>query len=443
MQVAQDLGMFQLIGGLAGDARTMDALQPNFIFGTYVLRHEAEKLGINPTSAEITDTIKKLPPFQTSGQFDFSKYNAYTQRLGSLGFTSEQVEEIVADSLRLEKLKALLGATISAAPSEVRTAFEEINQKQEVSFVRIKEEDVAKEINVTDEDVKKAFEERKETLKTDDLRKVKAVSFLLTEEEKTKLQGRERGAALQRLMEQATEFSAGTAEKGAKLEDLAQKAGRPVVETPEFPMSKPPKELNESFAAAEAAFDPALTLEQPFSDLIKSDKNDGYYILQLTSITPPRPKTFEEAKADLAETLKRERTAELLTKRATEVRTKLEAELKGGKTFAEAAQAAGVTAETLPAFSRAEPGDSTAPGANEIRRAATELAVGELSEPIPTKGGRIICRVERRLPLDETKFAADKQNLADRIAEDRTDNAFRMWMSERMKAANVQLPSRA
>ncbi len=34
MQVAQELGMFDLIGGLAGDARTMEEVQPNFVFGT-------------------------------------------------------------------------------------------------------------------------------------------------------------------------------------------------------------------------------------------------------------------------------------------------------------------------------------------------------------------------------------------------------------------------
>ncbi len=398
-------------------------------------------MGLNPTSGEIMEKIKALPQLQTNGQFDPSKYNTYIQRLGSFGFTGEQIEEIVADSLRLQKLKDLLGSTISAAPSEVRKAFEEMNQKQEVSFVRIKEEDLAKEITVSEEDIKKAFEERKETLKTDELRKVKAVSFLLSEEEK-KLQGRERGAALQRLMDSASEFLAGTAEKDAKLEELAQKTGRTVVETPEFPRSNPPKELNESRAAAQAAFKPEVTLEQPFSDLVASEKNDGFYILQLTGITPPRPKSYEEAQAELAETLKKERTAELLTKRATEVRTKLESELKSGKSFAEAAQAAGVTAETLPAFSRAEPGDSDVPGIDKIRQLASELPVGQLSESVQVPGGRvvgrIIFRVEKRLPLDETKFASEKGNLAERIADNLSDAAFRMWMTERTKAANLQ-----
>jgi peptidyl-prolyl cis-trans isomerase D len=437
LQVAQELGMYELIGGLAGDARSMEALQPNFVFGTYVLRHEADALGLKPTSAEILEAIKKLPPFQTNGVFDPNKYNMYVQRIASFGFTAEQIEEAAADSLRVEKLKKLLSATIYAAPTEVRHAYEENNQKQEVSFVRVKEEEIAKEINVTEEDVKKAFEERKESFKTDELRKVKFVSFLLSEEEK-KLQGKERGTVLQGLLNQVNDFAVALTEKDAKFEEVAQKANRPVAETPEFPVSKPPKELNESRAAAQAAFNPKLTLEQPISDIVTSEKRDGYYVLQLTGITPPRPRTYEEVKEELTATLKQERTAELLNTRAGELRTKLDAELKAGKSFTDAAQAVGLTAESLPAFSQAEPVDPKVAGGGEISRIAADLAVGELSEAAPVQGGRVICRVEKRLPIEEEKFEKEKTSLAERIAEGRAESAFRIWFSERMKAANLQ-----
>jgi hypothetical protein len=65
---------------------------------------------------------------------------------------------------------------------------------------------------------------------------------------------------LQKLLDGVTAFSVALTEKDAKFEDVAQKANRPVVETPEFPQSKPPKELNESTAAAQAAFSPTLTM---------------------------------------------------------------------------------------------------------------------------------------------------------------------------------------
>jgi len=428
--------MYELIGGLAGNARSMESAQPNFVFGSYVLRHEADSLGLKPTTGEILEEIKKIPTLQTNAVFDPAKYNAFVQRLGSMGFGAEQIEEAAADDLRLEKLKKVLGTTISAAPTEVRTIYEENNQKQEVSFVRIKEDEVAKDVKVSDEDVKKAFEERKDTFKTDELRKVKFVSFLLSEDEK-KLTPREKGAILERLVNQAREFSEATA-GDAKFDDIAKTMNKPVAETPEFAMSKPPKELNESTAAAQAAFSPTLTLEKPVSDIVVSEKRDGYYVLQLTGITPPRPRTFEEVQAELTETLKKERTNELLNTRVTEVRTKLQTELTAGKTLPEAAQAIGLMAETLPPFSRAEPGDMKQPDAREIMSASMELPVGQLSEAIPVQGGRLICRVEKRLPVDEEKFNKEKADLAERIAEQRAESAFRIWFADRMKAANLQ-----
>jgi len=125
MLVCQELGMYELIGGLAGNARSMESAQPNFVFGSYVLRHEADSLGLKPTTGEILEEIKKIPTLQTNAVFDPAKYNAFVQRLGSMGFGAEQIEEAAADDLRLEKLKKVLGTTISAAPTEVRTIYEE------------------------------------------------------------------------------------------------------------------------------------------------------------------------------------------------------------------------------------------------------------------------------------------------------------------------------
>ena len=80
------------------------------------------------------------------------------------GFTTDQFEEIIADSLRLEKIKTLLGATNAPAPSEIRAAYEQRNQKTEASVIRLKLEDFKKDVKVSDEDVQKRFEEQKAVL---------------------------------------------------------------------------------------------------------------------------------------------------------------------------------------------------------------------------------------------------------------------------------------
>lgn len=438
MQMCQELGMFELVGSLAGNARTMDEAQPNFVFGTYVLHHEAKALGLNPTTQEVVEAIKALPVFQTNGVFDKSKYELYTQRLASFGFTTDQIEDAVRDNLRVEKLKGLLGSTLAPVPSELRKAFAEENQKVEISLVRLKEEDFAKDVQISDEDLKKAFEERKAGFQTEQMRKVKALAFTLTEEQK-KLEGRERGAALQAVMEKANDVAVAMTKKDAKLEEVAAKAGAKIIETPEFSRGAPPKELGESSAATAAAFD-KLTKEQPNSDPIASEKRDGYYVMQLAGVTPPRQQTLEEVKDKLTDALKRERTSEKINAKANEVRTALEAEVKAGKSFEEAAKAAGLAAEKLPAFSMAEPPKGDQPGVREIQRAQAELTEGAISEVLTIRGGRIVFRVEKRLPIDEAAFEKEKANLAQRFTGFQTESAFRLWFAERVKAANVVSP---
>jgi peptidyl-prolyl cis-trans isomerase D len=435
--VARQFQLFELLGDLVGDARSEQTAHENFVFGTYVLRYEADALGIAAADEEIVEAIKKIPAFQTNGAFDPQKYTLATKNLGSQGFGTDVVEELMRDNLRLQRLKELAATTIAAPPNEVREMFAKSNQKNEVSFVRLKEEDFAKEIQVSDDDAKKAFEERKETFKTDERRKVKFVAFKLTEEE-NKLTGKDRAAALQKLLDRTSEFTVEMAQKDAKLDEVAKKFAATVAETPEFPRASPPAELGNSSNAADAAFD-KLTMEQPNSDAIVNDQRDGYFVLQLAGITPPRPQTFDEVKAKLMETLKNERTSEAIAKKATEIRTQLETEIKGGKSFADAAKAAGLVAETLPAFSPREPAKTEVVGAQEIMQAAPELTEGQLSEALPVPSGRIIFRVEKRLPIDEAAFEKEKASLADRFSSFQARGAFQLWLAERRKAANVQV----
>ena len=435
-QMCQELGLFELLGGLAGSAQTKEQAETNFVFGAHVLRHEAEALGLRASDQEVIDSIKTMPPFQTNGAFDSSKYAIYTQRLASFGFTVDQIEDAVRDNLKLQKLKELVGTTISAPTSELRAAFEEENQKMEVSYVTIKEGDLAKEIQINDEDLKKAFEERKSGFKTDQLRTVKYVALVLNDEEK-KLQGKDRAAALQKLVDKASDFSVAMTVKDAKFEEVAEKAGLKVGTTPAFSRGAPPAELGRSSAATAAAFD-KTTEEQRNSDPIASERRDGYYILQLVSITPSRDQTFDEVKAGLTETLKRERLSEKLAAKASEVRTKLQADIKAGKSFADAAQAVNLPVEKLPAFSAAEPPKQGNPAANAIQRTAPELTEGSLSDVLPIPAGRIVFHVDKRLPIDEAAFEKEKSQIAENFSRGRAESAFRLWFDERVKASNLQ-----
>jgi peptidyl-prolyl cis-trans isomerase D len=430
--LCRDLGMQDLVRNLATDAKSMDEAQRNFIFNKIVLRHECDALGITAGEEEGVEAIKAMPVFQTNGGYDAKKYQQIAQAIGARGFTEQQILESALDELRLKKLKELIGTTVTAPVSEARTAFEKRNQMTELSFVRLKDAELAKDVTVTEDDLKKAFDERK--LQTDEMRKVKFVSFLLTDEQK-KLQGTERAAALQKLVDQASDFAVAMTAKDAKFEEAAQKAGAAVAETPEFALNDPPKELNESAEAAQAAFG-KLTPEQPNSDAIRTEF--GYYVLQLGGVTPARPLTFEEARPKLDDSLKKERVAEAAGLKATEIRNKIDSEMKSGKSFAEAAQAAGATVEQFPAFSLVNRPKMDQPGAREIVFSSMNLETGQLSEVIPIVEARLILHIDKRQPVDEAAFEKEKPMLVETISRSLRESAFEVWLAERRKLAKVQ-----
>jgi peptidyl-prolyl cis-trans isomerase D len=398
-----------------------------------VLKHEALRLGIEPTEDEIFDALKENPMFQTNGVYDSAKYTVMSRLLlEPRGFTVDDLGDLVGDSLRLKKIKALLGSTVAPAESEIREAFTNLNQKTEAAVVRFKLDDFLAATQVPEEDVKKLYEERKASLKTDELRKVRYVAFVLPTTDKP-LEGEARAKALTDLQKQAEDFAVGMTDKSAKFDDVAAKQNAKIEESPEFSVARPPEALEASGEIAAAAF--KLNQQEPNSDVLETPR--GYYVLQLAGITPPRPLTFDEAKANLADALKHERAQEALNLKATDVRNKIEADLKAGKSFADAAQAQGVKAEDFPAFSPKEPKTEPA-NSGEIMQTATELKEGQVSTAVPTADGSLIVYVTKRLPIDEEQLKKDRANVVEAISNGQRAALFQEWLKLRRAAAQLQ-----
>jgi len=440
--LAMQLRMGELYQSLAATSSPRDAKE-NFIWNDLVLKHEAERLGLDPTDDEIVDATKAMEIFQTDGHYEPTKYNIITQiALNPRGFTPEDLSDLIGDDLRVKKIKALLGATLAPSESEIREAVNQMNEKTEASVVRFKFNDFLTAARVPEDEVKKLYEERKSSLKTDELRKVKFVDFTLPPPAKPTdkpLAGKERAEALTKLQKTAEDFTVAMADKNAKFDEVAAKQGLKVQESSDFPATVAPGELGASREAAAAAF--KLTEQDPNSDVVEAPPK-GYYVLQLVHIDPPRQLSFDEARANLLESLKHDRAQEALTLKATEVRNKIEAALKAGKTFAAAAQELGVKAEDLPAFSQKE-SKIEGPDAGEIVQTAAEMKEGQVSNVTPTSDGSIIIYVSKRLPIDEKQFAAAKPEVVDRLQEYQQIALFEEWLKLRRAAAQLKTDFRA
>jgi peptidyl-prolyl cis-trans isomerase D len=449
-QLARNLGMSEFLVDLLGQWRPQHAktqseaqreAEEEFAIDLIILRHEAEALGIRPTTTEIASVVTKMRAFHGDAGFDLKKYNDIVQNaLGPLGFSETQIEELAADQIRLERVKDLVGTGVTVSPSESKTNFEQAYSKLELSVVRFKTSEVANEVKISDDEVAKYYEGAKEQLKSEEKRKVQFVAMTLSEAEK-KLTGKERIDALQKLSDKANDVEQAQSEKNADFAAVAAKFQLPVKTTGDFTQAAPDPELKQDPQLTQSAFQ--LSNEEPTSEPIQGA--DGFYILHLAGINPARPLTLEEAKPKIIDALKARKERELITIRAANAAHDLGEALKAGDPIAKAAPKLNLKMEKLPPFSLADELESKPSPASEkipdlplIKNAVADLHANEVTDPLPTSDGAVVAVVEKRDPPDPAQAAVNRASLEERILQGKRAMIFSEWLKERRQVAGAQ-----
>ena len=442
--LARELGMFDFLQDLVTGAKTENEAYTEFTWNRLILRHEAERLGIAPSSGEIAGVVRNLQSFRGASGFDINKYNEFTQSvLPAMGFNEAHIEELAVDQLALARLKKLVGSGIQIPDAESRENYERAHGKLSLSVVRVNSEGMGQDLPVTDEEIAKYHETNKAQLNSEEKRKISFVTFGLNEEQK-KLTGKERVEALQKVADNANDFNQALLEKDAQFEQVAEKFQLPPQTTAEFTKSKPDPLLTANPQLTDAAFQ--LTTEQPNSDPIQG--GDSFYVLHLAGLEPARPLTLEEAKPKIVESIKSQRVREMVTARGAEVAQKVREGLKSGLPIEAALQQTGLPVEKIPPFALAdrqpmptEPDKAPEPQAADlpmIKGAVSELAPGEVSEFIPTASGGVVAVVEKRDKPEAAVYEAGKASFEARILDNRRDAALQDWLRERRREAGVR-----
>jgi peptidyl-prolyl cis-trans isomerase D len=346
--------------------------------------------------------------------------------------TSVNLEELMRDQIRLQTLRELLGACAAPAPDELEAAYAQRHQRVEIAFVRIQKEEVAKRVTITSEEIQKAFEARKEGLKAPEKRKVQHVFFALPEKAPTV--AAPSAEEMQKVADQAADFSVAATAAGAKFGEVAKQFSQELKSSPLFSRGEALPEFSNQNRVTAAAF--LLSEEKPVSDPLPTEK--GYYILHLEKIEAARPLTLEEATGQLTESLKADRVRETLALKAADARKKIEEAVKIGKTFVQAAEAAGYKAELPKAFSKS---DSTLKGPESglIQNALSDLKPGVTSQPLDGPEATLLVHLIARQPIDSADFEEKKKELISMLQSQRADGLLSEWVDRKRAAAGLQM----
>jgi parvulin-like peptidyl-prolyl isomerase len=437
IQTAADLQLGNIIDPVIVEGNNRTSIAVNHL----VMIHQAQTMGIVPSDDEIMEAEKKLSVFQgPDGAFDSSKYAEFVgDKLSPRGLTETELDDLVRRNLQFGKLRDIVTAPVCVSPLELRTVYEQSYTKTDVSVIRFPVADLAAGVTPTEAEIKKYYDDQtaQEGLQQPEKRQIEYVRFSLDAAQK-KLQGKPRTEALQPLADAAQSFLEKLLDAKGKdgFANLAAAEKLPVTTTVAFEQNQRaglPEAAIPRFTAA--AF--RLSDRDPDSD-VPLETGDGYYILHLAKVEPERPLTLEEARPKIIAALKDERARTALAAKAQEVRTKIADALKAGRTFGEAAQAAGQTAQDIPAFSAMAP-PAAQPNGQDISAASMELGNGELSKFVPTHDGGLLVYVRGREPIDEKIFHEQTDKLLAQTSQQKRNFYFYEWLKASRDAAQLRL----
>ncbi len=398
------LGMHDLVEDLTTEGRTRDDQSLSFAWNLLLLRDEAKRLQVVPTADQIRSSEKALSQFQTNNQFDPAKYQQFIDAmLKPNGLTAADLDDVVADNLRYAEVSQLVKGSSPLPEAMLKQQYEQLNQKMSLAVIRFKRADFESSIQISDAELQKYYDQHKDSILSPEKRKIELVSFLLTDDQK-KLTDEQKIAAKKPLAEQADSFAQAALQNPSTFEQTAKQKGLQMIQTDPFTLEQPDKALPLDPPLAHQAFN--LAKDNPISDVVEG--TDGFYVMKLTDIEGSRPLTLAEAKDQIIAAIKEEKAQAAIQAKAKEVKEKIEADMKKGISFVQAAENAGYKPETPEPFALINPGNNVEL-ARFIAMNGVELNTNETSKLLQDQSSALIIHMIGIEAVDEQKYQEFKK----------------------------------
>ncbi len=421
-QIAYLLQFSDLLQQLAAGQGSREQQREVFAWNVLLIRDESKRLQLDPSAEEIRNAERSLAAFQTDNQFDPSKYQQTVELLKKNGMTAADLDDVVADQLRFQKISAIIRGSSPLPEALYRQTYEQQNQLLRCSFIRLNSADFQKDIVVSDQDVQNYYKEHAAQLQTPEKKKIEFVAFALTEEQK-KLADQQKQTELKRLAEQAEAFVQPLGDHPDQFDQVAQEKGLKVQQTGFFEANQPDPLIMTLPEVVRQAQN--LTKDQPLDEV---QGKDGFYVIRLVDLQPSRPLTLEEAKDQIITGIKKGKVQEAILAKGQQIRSQIEEAIKGGATFADATQKAGLKVESAEPFAMMGKPDMKNPVFVALRMNQAELQPGQISGVLFESEDGLLVHLDSKDPIDENKYQADKKAQYAAFNDYFAGQMFREWL---------------
>ena len=387
-------GRADLLRGLNLSGQALDQLIEQAL-----LRHEAARLGIAVTNAEIDETVQRMPDLQQNGRFDRSLLEA--------NLRGERVpgafEDAVRQDLLRQRLQALVTDGVGVSDGELEERYRFDHEKANLAFVRNAAAELAATITLSDEELQKYLDGHADPYRVPARVRARYVAYRPADF-LSQVEVKDEEVAEYYALHKDDKFTEPeqvrarhilvktAADAGADAKAAARKKAEEILAKVKAgaDFAALAKERSEDAGSAAnggdlglftrgrmtPAFEEAAFALQGggLSDVVETPF--GFHVIKVEEHRPGGAKPLETVHDEIADTLKRERSLALARKQAEEDRRKI----ARGAPFAEAL--AGRTIEETPPFAKGAevPGVGRVPGFAESAFALREGEVSDLIE---------------------------------------------------------------
>ena len=471
-----DFSLYPFLLTLAGDAQSPQQAEENFFTNRILLRTAKEEFGVYPGDEEIDASIRKLRAFTgPDGAFSQEQYRNFIEKgMGRLGLTEGDLRELASDILTQQKLAEILGSGLSTSRDVVAKTTALDNQRVSVNVARIDIDPIEAKIEPSDQEIKLYWETVQDAFKTSEKRKftyliakpeaveepdeIPALAADATAEAKAEFEKKkaDRDAALTEARRKAQlETDAKVddflykleSQKDLSFDELAKQDEWELKTTELFAASEAPEELKAALrssssqgTAADELFRMQVTAD-PFSKIspaVAIGENE-WLVARLEETEESRVQTFEEARDEARARLIADKATAGLKEAAEKATEEIKAAVAGGKSFDDAAKAAGITNETvsLPEVTSSYQGDTTKVPSN-LFDAARYIDPGSLSEPVVESDRAFLVHIVSREVVKQEDAEAGIEARVQSTADSNKLTAFGSWLSAKSEAADIQ-----
>jgi hypothetical protein len=216
--------------------------------------------------------------------------------------------------------------------------------------------------------------------------------------------------------------------KAENLNVVAKQKGITVHTTAPFAADYGPTEFSAPADFTKKAFE--LSAEVPLAEPVVG--SDGIYLLALARQLPSEIPPLEQISARVTGDFRFRSAGMLALNQGTNFVRSLQEQMAAGKSFAPVCVAAGLTPQTLPAFSLSTaelPGFGDRDELNQLKQAAFTTPTGRASGFVPTSDGGFVVFVQSLLPVDEAAKNADLPQFLAQLRRTRENEAFNEWLT--------------